>query len=180
MPSGFARHARPAPYTRHVPRRLKSLVLAAVMVVGACTGATVDPAGIDPLPPTDAAAVRSLLADSEQPVVLNVWASWCTPCRSEAPLLRQAHQQFGDRVRFVGIDVRDSQDGARSFIAEFGLDGYEHFFDRPGAVPAALGGFGVPLTFFYAPGGSLVRLHSGVIDERTLALQIDELIRGGG
>jgi hypothetical protein len=44
-------------------------------------------------------------------------------------------------------------------------------------VPATFGGFGVPLTFFFAPGGELSYLHSGVIDERTLALQIDELLQ---
>lgn len=162
-----------------MPRRSTALLLAAALCAGACGAGTTDPSGIEPLAPTDAAAVEALLADSERPVVLNVWASWCTPCRSEAPLLRRAHARFGDRVRFLGVDVRDSQEGARSFIAEFRLDGFEHLFDRTGAVPSALGGFGVPLTFFFAPGGTLVRLHSGVLDERTLALQIDELTRFG-
>jgi cytochrome c biogenesis protein CcmG/thiol:disulfide interchange protein DsbE len=113
-------------------------------------------------------------------VVLNVWASWCGPCRSEAPLLRAAVAEHGDDVTFLGIDVRDSQDGARAFIAEFGLDDFTHLFDAAGAVPDALGGFGVPLTFFFRPGGELSLLHNGVIDERTLALQIDELLAESG
>ena len=49
----------------------------------------------------------------------------------------------------------------------------------PNACPAALGGSGVPLTYFFAPGGELVYFQPGVIDERTLALQIDELTRRG-
>ena len=129
---------------------------------------------------TDPARMRALLASSEQPVVLNVWGSWCIPCRSEAPLLRSAHARLGDRVRFVGVAVRDRQGPARDFIAEFGLDGFEHYLDAPGAVPDDLGGFGVPLTFFFAPGGDLVEMHSGIIDERTLALQIDELLQRSG
>lgn len=123
--------------------------------------------------------MEALLLASERPMVVNVWASWCAPCRSEAPLLRTAAGRWDDEVEFLGIDVRDDQAGARAFIAEFGLDGFEHRFDAPGAVPAALGGSGVPLTFFFRPGGELAHLHRGVIDERTLALWIDELLAGG-
>lgn len=107
--------------------------------------------------------------------MVNVWASWCGPCRSEAPLLRQAHERYGDRIRFVGIDVQDVQGPALDFLAEFGIT-YDNFFDPDGAIPASLGGFGVPLTYFFAGGGEQVYLQSGVIDERTLALQIDELL----
>ena len=95
-------------------------------------------------------------------------------------MLRAAAADSGDRVRFIGIDVRDDQEGARGFIAEFGLDGFTHFFDPSGAVPADLGGFGVPQTYFFAADGALVAAHPGIIDERTLALQIDELLRRGG
>lgn len=154
--------------------RLRLLIVLAV-ATAACAARSVDVAGIPVLDPTSPAEVRALLDTSDRPVVLNVWASWCIPCRSEAPLLRSANAEFGESVLFVGIDVRDTQDGAREFIAEFGLNGFTHFFDSSGSVPADLGGFGVPLTFFFAPGGELVHLHSGVIDERTLALQIDEL-----
>lgn len=147
------------------------------MVVFAACGGGGDGASVAAPPETDAAQMRALLASSDQPVVLNVWGSWCVPCRSEAPLLRAANARLGDDVRFVGVAVRDRQDPARDFIAEFGLDGFEHYLDGPGAVPADLGGRGVPLTFFFAPGGELVELHSGIIDERTLALQIDDLLR---
>ncbi|MEA2000671.1 MAG: thioredoxin domain-containing protein, partial [Actinomycetota bacterium] len=130
------------------------------------------------LPGTTADELNALLADSSRPVVVNVWASWCVPCRSEAPLLEKAAESMGSDVRFIGLNVRDDQDGARGFIAEFFPDApIEHRFDSSGDVPVALGGTrGVPLTFFYAPGGELVNLHSGVIDERTLALQIDEIL----
>lgn len=157
-------------------RLLPPIALATVLLV-ACADAAGNPLDVEPLPPTNPAAVQALLAGSDQPVVLNVWASWCGPCRSEAPLLRAAHSEFGESVLFLGINVRDSQEGARTFIAEFGLDGFTHLFDQPGAVPASLGGFGVPLTFFFAPGGELAHLQTGVIDERTLALQIDEILQ---
>lgn len=158
-------------------RRITALTVLLVLASG-CSS-SVDTGDVGPLPPATPEEIRSLLAGSEQPVVLNVWASWCIPCRSEAPLLREAHGEAGEAVRFVGIDVRDDQDAAQAFIAEFGLDEFEHYFDPQGAIPADLGGFGVPLTFFFAPGGELLETHRGVIDERTLALQIDELLRLG-
>jgi len=158
---------------------LRSLIAAVgfTLTLAACGGRNAATSDVGPLEPIDAVAIEQLLATSDQPVLLNVWASWCGPCRSEAPLLREANAEFGDSVWFIGIDVRDRQEGAQGFITEFGLDGFTHLFDASGSVPASLGGFGVPLTFFFAAGGELSHLHSGVIDERTLALQIDELLQ---
>ncbi len=163
-------------------RRISLLALTLLLVVAACGGSDVDASDIPELDTTTPEAVEALLAGSDRPVVLNVWASWCIPCRSEAPLLDRAAGEFAETVQFVGVNVRDSQSGAREFIAEFFPEAeIEHLFDRNGDVPPALGGSGaVPLTFFYAPGGELIRLHSGVLDERTLALEIDEILSRTG
>ena len=136
--------------------------------------------GIDPPTPVTIQEVQDLLVGSQEPIVLNVWASWCTPCRSEAPLIGRAASQFDDEVTFVGLDVRDTPAGATAFIAEFFPDApILHLADSSGQIPSELGGSrGVPLTFFYRVGGELSYLHFGVIDERTLALQIDELVNG--
>jgi thiol-disulfide isomerase/thioredoxin len=158
------------------------IVALAALVVAACGASDVDASAIPELPTTTPEEVRTLLDTSAEPVVLNVWASWCIPCRSEAPLLDRAADEFEGAVRFVGVNVRDTQEGAREFIAEFFPEAaIEHLFDPGGAVPPALGGSNaVPLTFFYASGGDLVELHTGVLDERTLALQIDEIIARSG
>ncbi|MDH3261222.1 MAG: TlpA family protein disulfide reductase [Acidimicrobiia bacterium] len=159
-----------------MPTRRPIAALAVLLVfLTSCTAQQSQTVG-PPLPDTNAAEVVALLEASSQPVVINVWASWCIPCRSEAPLIERANEQFGDDIRFIGINVADTQSGARQFIAEFGLS-FENLFDAPRTVPAALGGSGVPVTFFFAPGGSLVHYQPGVIDERTLALQIDELLK---
>lgn len=136
--------------------------------------------GIDPPTPVTTQEVQDLLAASTEPIVLNVWASWCTPCRSEAPLIGRAASEYDDDVSFVALDVRDTPEGASAFIAEFFPDApIIHVADSSGQIPGELGGSrGVPLTFFYRVGGELSYLHFGVIDERTLALQIDELVNG--
>jgi cytochrome c biogenesis protein CcmG/thiol:disulfide interchange protein DsbE len=153
---------------------LKKLSLLLV-VVTACTASTAaDTSDIADLPAITAAEFEAHLAGLDKPAVVNVWASWCVPCRSEAPLLDEAHSQHGDEIEFIGVDVQDSQAGAKQFLAEFGL-GFDHFFDRDRAIPNFYGGLGTPITMFFAPHGELVTIHNGVIDERTLALNIDEL-----
>ena len=158
----------------------RAVAAVAVLLLAAGCGTSVDASGIEPLPEISAEELAAVLQAEDQPIVLNVWASGCIPCRSEAPLLREAHLAFGDRVRFIGLDVRDNQDSARSFLAEFDLNEFDHFFDPSGAAQGSLGAGGVPLTFFYGPGGELVELHFGVIDERTLALNIDEIVSRAG
>jgi cytochrome c biogenesis protein CcmG/thiol:disulfide interchange protein DsbE len=156
-------------------RRLLTL-LVLTLVTASCGGSDVDVSAVPELSTISAEELHALLAASTEPVVVNVWASWCVPCRSEAPLLERAASDAN--VRFIGINVRDDQRGARGFIAEFFPNApIEHYFDGEGNLPIDLGGTrGVPLTFFFAPGGELVTLHTGVIDERTLALQIDEIL----
>lgn len=152
--------------------RLGVLVILALALF-ACGGGQADTG--PPLPVLDEATLNLLLVEGDQPLVVNVWASWCIPCRSEAPLLAAAHAEYGDRVRFIGFDVQDSQSEGAAFLAEFGLE-FENYFDFGALGRQTLGGIGVPITYFVAPGGEIVITHNGVIDERTLVLGIDELL----
>ncbi|MDH3247480.1 MAG: TlpA family protein disulfide reductase [Acidimicrobiia bacterium] len=145
------------------------------LILGGCGGEDVEPAG-GALPVTNAGEFEQLLADSESPMVVNLWASWCIPCRSEAPLLTEAHRQLGDEIRFIGVATEDSQVDAEAFVAEFSMT-FENYFDRSGEVKGWIGSLGLPTTFFVAPGGEIVSTVFGVIDERRLALEIDELLR---
>ncbi|MBT8217293.1 MAG: TlpA family protein disulfide reductase [Acidimicrobiia bacterium] len=157
---------------------MRRVVIAVCLAVAAAAcGGSDDVGDVGLLPEITPDELQTLIADTDRPLVLNVWASWCIPCRSEAPLLRTAHEQFGDEVRFVGLDVRDNQSDARAFLNEFDLAGFEHYFDQSGAAQGSLGAGGVPLTLFYRADGSLFELHFGVIDERTLALNLDEIGR---
>jgi cytochrome c biogenesis protein CcmG/thiol:disulfide interchange protein DsbE len=161
-----------------VSRFVLATLVAALIAVGCSSAEPVE--GIDPPIAITSAEMQDLLEESTEPVVLNVWASWCTPCRSEAPLIGKAAEQFEEEVRFAGLDVRDTPGDAAAFIAEFFPTApIEHYADPSGAIPTDLGGSrGVPLTLFFHAGGELSYLHFGVIDERTLVLQIDELVNG--
>jgi cytochrome c biogenesis protein CcmG, thiol:disulfide interchange protein DsbE len=158
---------------------MRRIALFLLLVLVACGDGEASTPVEGELPTFDPAAFQQRLDDSERPAVVNVWASWCIPCRSEAPLLTSAHEQYGDRIDFIGIAIQDTQPGAAEFIEEFGIT-YENLFDVNADIRGVMGGSGVPITYFVAPGGALVETHFGIIDEGQLALAIDELLASTG
>jgi thiol-disulfide isomerase/thioredoxin len=98
---------------------------------------------------TEPGTTVSLARYADQVVVLNVWGSWCGPCRSEAAeLVRVAGETAGQGVQFLGIDVRDGRQAGADFARDFGLT-YPSIFDPPGRTLFALAGLPrsvVPLT----------------------------------
>jgi thiol-disulfide isomerase/thioredoxin len=118
------------------------------------TGVPSLPTTVDALPDIDPAGYDRLLADLEgTPVVVNFWATWCEPCVREMPLLADAARRFDGQVQFVGIDISDARDPARTFVRETGIP-YPNLFDVTGSVKAAVGAVGQPATVFYAPDGT--------------------------
>jgi cytochrome c biogenesis protein CcmG/thiol:disulfide interchange protein DsbE len=109
------------------------------------------------------------------PVVVNVWASWCGPCREEGPLLAAAHRSFGDRVRFLGVDVLDERDSARAFMDRYGW-GYPSVYDPTGAIRDGLGLLGQPVTLFYDAGGRLVDTWTGPLSQDALDTDLHAIL----
>lgn len=132
----------------------------------------------DPPTPTTFEEVTAIIETSGRPLMINVWASWCGPCRSEAPLIAAGSLAHPD-VDFIGLDVRDNPADASRFIAEFLSEAdMVHLADKSGNIPVQLGATkGVPVTLFYRSNGEQAAVHLGIIDEPTLARLLDEIDR---
>lgn len=124
------------------------------------------------LPGLSGGAVR-LSALRGRPVVLNVWASWCNPCRREFPLLRDARAKYRrDRLAVVGVSFRDIAFDARAFAEAQHAD-WPLARDPGGIFAAAYAVNRVPQTFFIDPEGVLVSRVFGI----TSAADLDAEIR---
>ena len=156
------------------------VVLLLALISAACSSTPdIAPEDLPPPPtPTTIEEVTTIIETSGRPLVINVWASWCGPCRSEAPLISTGSLAHPD-VDFIGLDVRDNPGDASRFIAEFLSDAnMTHLADRSGNIPVQLGATkGVPVTLFYRSNGEQAAVHLGIIDEPTLARFLDEIDR---
>jgi cytochrome c biogenesis protein CcmG/thiol:disulfide interchange protein DsbE len=112
-------------------------------------------------------------------VVINFWASWCGPCKDEAPVLERAWREHrGDGLVVVGVDFNDLRSDARDFMEETGIT-YPVVYDRDGELVADYGATGVPETFFVDRQGRLVgtRIAGAVNAREEFEERFDEGIR---
>lgn len=134
------------------------------MVVDGAAGL---PATVAELPNADAEAFRSLMEELRgTPVVVNLWASWCEPCKVEMPRLASAAGRHPG-VQFLGVDTLDAREGAESFIAEFAVP-FPSLFDPEGAIRLELEGFGLPVTVFFDADGEQVAKVEGELSQSAL------------
>jgi cytochrome c biogenesis protein CcmG, thiol:disulfide interchange protein DsbE len=114
------------------------------------------------------------LSDLRGPLLVNVWAQWCGPCRHEAPYLAELHVKAGDKVKMIGIDYIDTRpDLAVKFAVDQRWD-YPHVADRDKQVQRGLKIGGPPLTAFVDAKGAVVYVHRAPF---TSQQELDQLVR---
>jgi thiol-disulfide isomerase/thioredoxin len=114
------------------------------------------------------------------PVVVNVWASWCGPCRFEFPTLQKGGAAYGKRVAFLGVNSEDADDAAKTFLEEAPVP-YPSYSDGDGGIANELGGRGLPVTAFYDRRGKLVFLQQKpYTDDAELRADIERYALGEG
>ena len=105
-------------------------------------------------------------------VVVNFWASWCAPCKTEAPRLEAAWRRWRSRgVVVIGVDAQDFSSDARRFMRRHGIT-YPNVHDGPGNVLPKYGVTGFPETYFVSRRGRLVDSVTGEISDEQLAAGI--------
>ncbi|CCG01480.1 TlpA family protein disulfide reductase [Blastococcus saxobsidens] len=171
--------------------RRSFVALAAALLLAGCTGEPADDGGpaaapstaVAPLTPCpeqpEAAAVGAqrlpalvfecpgggsldLARAPGVPMVVNLWGSWCPPCREEMPVLQEFAELAGDDVRMVGVISKDGLPQAASFAEDAGVT-FPSAFDGEGELMAELGLNALPFTYFVDAGGALVHTEAGPV-----------------
>lgn len=107
------------------------------------------------------------------PIVLNFWASWCNPCRTEAPVLEQGWKKDGAAgVLYLGLDMQDLSGDAVEFVREFEIT-YPTIRDPGREVADRYGTTGIPETFFIDADGKLVAQAVGAVEPHLLEVGVD-------
>lgn len=105
-------------------------------------------------------------------VLVNFWASWCEPCKAEAPALEEFQRQHGGPgFTVLGVDTRDLSGDGREFVREYGLS-YPQLRDGDGGAAHDYGTTGVPENFLVDPAGKVRWLLPGPVDEQYLDEQV--------
>ncbi len=109
------------------------------------------------------------------PLVVNFFASWCVPCAAEMPAFEAVHQERGDQVTFVGVNLRDQVGDAQALVEQTGVS-YDVFRDPGGDLAATMGVVVMPSTLFVAPDGRVIDMAAGELSADELRQRIDELM----
>jgi cytochrome oxidase Cu insertion factor (SCO1/SenC/PrrC family)/thiol-disulfide isomerase/thioredoxin len=125
-----------------------------------------------------ASLTREIAVLRGYPIVINAWASWCTPCQQEFGLFAAASARFGRRVAFLGADTEDSAGPAQAFLQKHPVS-YPSYQSSSGTLSSMTALQGLPTTIFLGPSGKVLYVHTGqYVSEGTLVQDVQTYGRG--
>ncbi len=162
---------------RHAPREAKGLSAELKQLNGSPPQLAAMHRQAGQLLGTSASLTREIDALRGYPIVINAWASWCTPCQQEFGLFAAASARFGRRVAFLGADTEDSPGPAQAFLEKHPVT-YPSYQATTTSLSSMASIVGLPTTIFISPSGSVRYVHSGqYVSEGTLAQDIQTYAR---
>ena len=142
--------------------------LAPVVLVAACGGS--DDAD-ERLPKIELTTLRGAhafaLDDLEGPAVVNLWATWCVPCKRELPAFQAVHESLAGAVAFVGVNIGDDGDDAADYLDDLGIT-YDQYLDIDAELTAALETATLPMTVIIDADERIALRHVGPLDQDEL------------
>jgi cytochrome c biogenesis protein CcmG/thiol:disulfide interchange protein DsbE len=188
---------RPFPTGLLVAGILATVVLGAAVIVAVRSGSSTTPSASDPsgsalvdklgggvdltgkpLPPVSYASFGTNEAQTiaqhygGEPLVINFWSSTCAPCVTEMPDFQKVHEQYGDRVAFLGLDVTDSEDSGQAMLDKTKVR-YDVGRDPQGDALVKLGSSSLPTTLLVGADGNVAVVHIGAFSGDDLKAAID-------
>lgn len=163
------------------PARRSTLVVATVLLV-AVLGALAACSGSDESTGKDLPKAKLTDLRTEEPadwgaegrpMVVNFWASWCTPCRAEMPAFDRVHRTLGDKVAIVGVTDEDDHEAAAQAAKKSGAT-YPLLVDEDQTLLTDLQLSGLPGTVFVDADGNVIGHHLGALTEEELTTQIED------
>jgi thiol-disulfide isomerase/thioredoxin len=138
--------------------------LVGALVLASCGNEGSDALALPDIELTDLATGELVGAASlDGPAIVNLWATWCGPCRAEMPAFETVSGEYDD-VRFIGVNQGDAGDAAAEFLDEIGVT-FDQYLDPDGDLTNALRVVGLPATFVIDDDGTIIEVHKGALDE---------------
>jgi len=155
---------------------LVGLLVFGLVSKGGSRVAVGDPAPTASLPRLEGGGSESLAQYKGRWVLVNFWASWCGPCKEEAPALEEFQLRHGgSHFTVLGVDTRDLSEDGRDFVRQYGLS-YPQLRDGNGGAAHDFGTTGVPENFLVDPQGNVQWLLPGPVDEEYLRQQVEPFL----
>ena len=114
------------------------------------------------------------LIDNKKYLLINVWASWCLPCRDEHVYL--VNLQKNENIKIIGINYKDNESNAKKFLEDLGNPYSEILVDKDGTKSIELGAYGIPETFIIDKNKIVLKKFVGPINDQSLK-EIESLVK---
>jgi thiol-disulfide isomerase/thioredoxin len=154
---------------------VSAVLLAPFLLAVACGGSD---DSIERLPDIEVETLRGeqpfALAELEGPAVVNLWATWCAPCKRELPEFQAVHESLAGEVTFVGVNIGDDGDDAADYLDELGIT-YDQYLDFDSELTAALETATLPMTLIIDADERIALRHVGPLDQDELIAALDHV-----